>query len=350
MDTTVGVVGSGSFGVTISKLLSSNRNVLLYTRRDDVMKAVNEDHHYMGTDLTNNVKATKSLEEVCNNCQLIFPVVPSKVFRKVMSDMSEFLHPFHILIHCTKGLDISNIDDDDFKSLTFDRKNVNTMSEVILQETSVVRVGCMSGPNLAKELLAGLPAATVIASEYDEVIKLGQEALGSKSFTVFGSHDIKGAELAGAYKNIVALAAGIIKGLGYGKNMEALLITRGLNEMIEFGVGLGMSGQAFLGTAGIGDMIATATSEKSRNFTFGMRFANGETLDQILDSSSEVVEGVRTLKIISTLASNDNIKLPITRALYKVIYENFDIKNAIEYLINFQYETDVDFNIQKGRS
>ncbi len=347
MNSPVGVVGSGSFGVTISKLLSANRDVLLYTRRLDVANAINIDHNYLNTPLDHRVKATMDLEEVCSKCKLIFPVIPSSAFRGVIVDMSPFLYPYHILIHCTKGLDISNIKEVDFKALNFNRKNVNTMSEVILEETSVVRVGCMSGPNLAKELLAGLPAATVIASEYDEVIKLGQEVLSSKIFTVFGSHDIKGAELAGAYKNIVAVAAGIIKGLGYGKNMEALLITRGLKEMIEFGVKLGMSGQAFLGTAGIGDMIATATSESSRNYTFGMRFAKGETLDEILATSDEVVEGVRTLKIISTLAENDNIKLPITRALYKVIYEGFDVKSAIDYLIRFQYTNDVDFNIQR---
>lgn len=347
MKSPVGVIGSGSFGVTISKLLSTNKDVLLYTRRQEVLDAINDNHLYLNTPLDHRVRATMNIEEVCANCKLIFPVIPSSAFRAVMADMAPYLHPYHILIHCTKGLDISNIDPKDFESLNFHKKNVNTMSEVILEETSVVRVGCMSGPNLAKELLAGLPAATVIASEYDEVIKLGQEVLSSKTFTVFGSHDIKGAELAGAYKNIVAVAAGIIKGLGYGKNMEALLITRGLKEMIEFGVRLGMSGQAFLGTAGIGDMIATATSESSRNFTFGMRFANGESLDDILSSSDEVVEGVRTLKIISTLAENDDIKLPITRALYKVIYEDFDVKKAIDYLIRFQYTNDIDFNIQR---
>ncbi len=348
MNSPVGVIGSGSFGITISKLLSENREVLLYTRRKEVLEAINKKRHYMGITINKNIKATTDIEKICKNCQLIFPVIPSSSFRQVMHSISPYIHPYHIIIHCTKGLDISNISEEDFQSLNFSRKDVNTMTEVILQETSAVRVGCVSGPNLAKEILAGMPAATVIASEYDEVIKLGQECLSSSLFTVFGSHDIKGAELAGAYKNIVALASGIIHGIGYGKNMEALLITRGLNEMMEFGVSLGMSGQAFLGTAGIGDMIATATSDKSRNFSFGKRFASGETLEQILGSSDEVVEGVRTLKIIATLAANEKIKLPITRTLYKVIYEGFDVKSAIHYLINFQYTNDVDFNILKS--
>ena len=345
MPNLVGVVGSGSFGVTISKLLSANKDVLLYTRKQEVYDAINKDHFYLNTPLSDRVRATLDIEKLCSQCSVIFPVIPSSSFREVMADMSQYLHPYHILIHCTKGLDISNISKEDFENLRFDRRRVNTMSEVMLEETSVVRVGCMSGPNLAKELLQGLPGATVIASEYEEVIRMGQECLSSSNFSVFGSFDIKGAELAGAYKNIVALASGIINGLGLGKNMEALLITRGLKEMIEFGMALGMSGQAFLGSAGIGDMIATATSQNSRNFTFGVRFAKGESLEDILATSEEVVEGVRTLKIIATLAKNDQIKLPITQALYKVIFEGFDIKNTIEYLIKMQYSNDVDFNI-----
>jgi glycerol-3-phosphate dehydrogenase (NAD(P)+) len=129
--------------------------------------------------------------------------------------------------------------------------------------------------------------------------------------------------------------------------MEALLITRGLHEMIDFGIALGMSGQAFMGTAGIGDMIATATSEKSRNFTFGVRFAKGESLQQILDTSDEVIEGLHTLKIVSTLAKNQGIILPITRALHKVIFDGNDINAAIDYLIKFQYAKDVDYSLEK---
>jgi glycerol-3-phosphate dehydrogenase (NAD(P)+) len=347
MNKPVGVVGSGSFGITIAKLLSENRDVILYSRRQKVIDSINNDHFYLNTELNSNIVATKDMQHLCKSCDLIFPVIPSSVFRSVASDLSPFLHPYHILIHCTKGLDVSNISEEDLASQSYTKKDVCTMSEVLLDETSVIRVGCMSGPNLAKELLAGLPAATVIASEFDEVIKLGQEALSSSKFTVFGSHDLKGAELAGAYKNIVALAAGIVKGMGYGKNMEALLITRGLHEMIDFGVSLGLSGQAFMGTAGIGDMIATATSEKSRNFTFGLRYASGESLKEILATSDEVIEGLRTLQIVHTLAQNENILLPITRSLYKVIFGRRNIKSAIDNLIKFQYGSDVNYSLEK---
>lgn len=343
----VAVIGAGSFGTTVATLLAENVDVLLFSRREEVKRAVNENHFHQGTNLSERIRATCDEREVCSDCELIFPVIPSSVFRSTMREFSQYLHPSHILIHGTKGLDTNLGVEDIMKVEKINKKDVATMSEVILQETSVIRVGCMSGPNLAKEILAGLPAACVIASEFDEVIKKGQEVLSSRRFTTFGSHDLRGAELAGAMKNIIALGSGILAGLGLGKNMEALLLTRGLREMFEFGMSLGVSGEAFLGTAGIGDLIATCTSDKSRNFTFGYRFGRGEKMDEIIRTSDEVVEGVRTLKIIHQLAKNAGLFLPITNVLHKVIYEGFDMKKAINWLMNFSNVSDVDFLIQK---
>jgi glycerol-3-phosphate dehydrogenase (NAD(P)+) len=344
----VGVLGSGSFGLTVSTLLSKNVDVLMYTRNKDLADQINTAHSLLGYPVDSRVKATISLEEVCKECDVLFPVVPSSVFRSMMQLTSPYLRPDHIMIHATKGLDISRIKESDFLSGNFDRYDVNTMTEVITQETNVIRVGCLSGPNLAREILQGLPAATLIASEFDEVIKVGQDVMASKAFAVFGSHDLKGAEIAGAYKNIIAIASGMGHGLELGKNMQALLITRGLNEMVDFGIALGVSGQAFLGVAGIGDMIATAMSSDSRNFTFGYRFAKQETLSKILESSSEVIEGVNTLKIIHQLALREKIAMPITYTLYKVIFEGVNMRTALTHLMSYSYINDVDFQISKG--
>lgn len=339
----VGVLGSGSFGVTISRLLSHNVDVLLYTRRDRVIESINQRHFHYGMDLSPRISATKDLAEVGERCQLIFPVVPSSVFRKLMRTASPHLRPSHILIHCTKGLDISNITTEDFDAGKFDRRSVCTMSEVISQETNVLRVGCLSGPNLAREILDGQPAATVIASEFTEVMRKGQEVLTSNSFFTFGSHDIKGAELAGAYKNIIAVASGILGGLGLGKNIQALLITRGLREMIQFGMALGTTSAAYLGTAGIGDLIATATSDNSRNYTFGKRLAGGEAVADILSTSDEVVEGLRTLKIVYFLSQQEQLRSPIITMLYRVIFEGYDLLAAIRFLMSYKYAKDVDW-------
>lgn len=343
MQKTIGVIGSGSFGITVAKLLSANVNVLLFTRRDEVMEAINERYLYKGVDTKGKITAVNDLEYIADQCKVLMPVIPSASFRKVMRALAPFVGPEHIMIHATKGLDITTISEKRLENESFTRKDVYSMSEVIVDETTVLRVGCMSGPNLAREIISGQPAATVIASEFMEVIQIGQKILSSNLFTVFGSYDIRGAEMAGAFKNIIAIGSGILDGLNLGKNMQAALITRGLREMIHFGKSMGAESRSFLGTAGIGDLIATATSDNSRNYTFGKKLASGESAEEILKKASEVVEGVNTLKIIHLLAEKENLQLPITTMLYRAIYTGFDIKKAIRLLMTYNFAQDVDF-------
>ncbi len=341
--TTVGIIGSGSFGITMAKIISRNCDVLMYSRKADIVETINRDHFHLGHPIRANVTATEDMSEICHKCQLLVAVVPSSNFRQMIIDFSPYLKPSHIIIHATKGLDVSRISEEDYNNLNFSRKDVNTMTEVIIQESNVVRVGCISGPNLSKEILLGQPAAAVIASEYDEVIKLGQSVMGSRKFFTFGSYDVKAAEIAGAFKNIIAVASGILDGIGMGKNMQSLLITRGLREMIYFGVAMGTDGAAYLGMAGIGDLIATATSPDSRNYNFGKRFANGEAYNHIIETTSEVVEGVRTLKIINQLAKNEKLTIPIVGILHKVIFEDVDVRRALDFLMTDAQAVDVDF-------
>jgi len=339
----VGVIGAGSFGTAIARLLSYNTNVLLYSRQAELVKQINQQHRNMEVDLTDKVRATNDMEEIAAQCDLIFPIVPSVNFRQMMRKLSPFLKPYHILIHGTKGLDLNGLEDEKIREGLLSRKDVHTMSEVIMQESAVVRVGCLSGPNLSAEILEGQPTATVIGSRFREVIKAGRNVLDSQKFHVYGSFEILGAELAGALKNAIAIGSGILGGLGMGKNIQAMLITRGLVEMVYFGKALGASSKAFIGTAGIGDLVATATSTKSRNYTFGMRLALGETLEQISKSMPELAEGVRTIQIMHHLAKEFKLHVPITNMLYAVIFEGFEIERAINYLMNYPYSVDVDF-------
>ncbi len=338
----VGIIGAGSFGITLASLIAENSDVILYSRSREKNDSINLERRSHGIILSSRITATDDLERVAS-CKLLLPVIPSSSFREVIKQFSPYLSPSHILLHATKGLDVEGINDEDLIRTFFQRKQVHTMSEIIRNESSVVRVGSISGPNLAKEILQGQPAAAVIASEFDEVIKIGSATLSSKRFFTFGNHDLKGAELAGAYKNIIALGTGMLAGLNMGKNMQAILINRGLHEMIKFGLTFGATTKPFLGTAGIGDLVATATSENSRNFTFGKRLASGETLDHILQSSEEIVEGVRTLRIIKQLANNEKLFLPITEIIYKVVFDDMDIENAISLLMRYNYAEDVDF-------
>jgi glycerol-3-phosphate dehydrogenase (NAD(P)+) len=339
----VGVVGAGSFGTTIATLLAHNTDVLIYSRQQEVVDRINIKHQNIGESLSPRIKATRSIEEVCKISNLIFPVVPSENFRETCVAMSPFLTPAHILIHATKGLDIAGIPISELTKVNISRKNIHTMSEVIRQETSVMRVGCMAGPNLYREILDKQPAASVIASEYDEVIKAGSEVLSSRFFYVFGSYDLVGAEMAGALKNIIALGSGMLAGKGLGKNLEAMLITRGLREMIELGKSVGATSHSFLGTAGIGDLIATATSNKSRNFVFGYRLGKGESMQEIIASTDEVVEGVRTVRIANQLSKHYHLRVPIINMIYSVVFEKLELEKAIQFLMRYPYLPDVDF-------
>lgn len=341
----IGVIGAGSFGTVVANTLAHNADVMLFSRKQETVDEINRTHVHLSLELSHRVTATNDLEELARRCSLIFPIVPSTSFRRMMQALAPFLRPHHIVIHGTKGFDLKDMEEDDLNSsgIVVTRANVRTMSEVILEESSVVRVGCLSGPNLAVEIMAGQPTATVVGSRFREVIQSGQAALNGPRFRVFGTYDLLGAELAGALKNIVALGSGVLGGLGLGRNIQGLLIARGLAEMVYFGKSLGASSQAFVGVAGIGDLVATATSINSRNYTFGTRLAKGERASKIRETMPELAEGVRTLRIAHQLARQYKLHVPITSTLHAVVYEGLSVEKALEYLMTYPYAVDVDF-------
>lgn len=340
-DQPVGVIGSGSFGTAIANILSKNRKVLLYSRRKDVVDSIIETGEHKGKKLSGSVFPTTSLEEIAGSCSLIFPIIPSAFFRGLIKEISPFLKPYHILIHGTKGLDIPSSLPSPLLPLS--REQVRTMTEVILEESVVKRVGCFSGPNLARELSDDQLAATVVASKFDEVIKEGQKALGSHRFKVYGSYELTGIELSGALKNVIAIASGALNGLGYGENAKAMLLSRGLAEITILGRALGGSTQAFLGLAGVGDLIATCSSPLSRNFSVGYGLAKGQKLSDILAGMNDVAEGVHTVPIIKALADYYSVRAPITQTLFKILFNDYSIKEGISFLMNYPLTKDVDF-------
>ena len=338
----VGVIGAGSFGAAIANLLAENGQVLLFERNVETRVLINRDRKVRGFDLHPNIQMAESLEQVAASCYLIFPAVPSQYFKNMIIDFSPYLQPNHIMIHTTKGLHCEfDIDKADAKTIRL--KDIKTMSELILQETGIVRVGSIAGPNLAQELMDKQPAATVVASRFDEVIREGVAALKSDRFQVYGTRDILGIELTGVLKNYVALAAGAITGLGYGENARAMLITRGMAEMIYIGKALGADKRSFLGMAGIGDLIATCSSPKSRNFSVGYRIAKGEKLPDILTSLGEVAEGIRTLKIGKLIVDHTGVNAPLLQTIYKVIYEDLTMERAVKMLMRYPVSADGEY-------
>ena len=339
----VGIIGAGSFGTAMANLLALNTDVYVYSRSAELVDRLSRDRFRFGVPLHERVTVVNDFAEVAGRCQLILPIVPSDSFRVMMRSVTQYLEPSHVLLHGTKGFDITGVALEDIPRLGVERQHVHTMTEVIRQESVVVRTGALAGPNLARELLDGQPSGSVIASKFDEVIRRSKAVLGSRQLHVFETHDVLGAELAGVLKNVIALGSGVLKGYGLGKNIQAMMLTRGLHEMIHFGQALGSDSTAFFGTAGVGDLIATATSRKSRNYTFGYRLGQGERLEEVRATSQELAEGVRTLMITRHLAKHLRLRVPITEMLYRIVFEGFPISEAMEYLITYPYEVDVDF-------
>ncbi len=340
----IGVIGAGNFGTVIANILAINRSVLLYARDATAVKQINEKKISKGHAIHSNVRAVNDLAEIASSCDIIFPMVPSTHFRQMMKKLSPHLQPYHILIHGTKGFDITLPAGETIETITkLNRKQVKTMSEVIREESVVVRIGCLAGPNLAKELAQRQPAATVVASQFDEVIQIGKRLLRNDRFQVYENRDIVGVEIAGVLKNIIAIASGALSGLGYGENAKGLLVSRGAVEMVYLGRALGGDVKAFLGVAGIGDLVTTCNSPMSRNFTVGYRLAKGETLTAILADMEEIAEGVNTVRIAKKCADFYKIRALITDRLYKVLFEGMTVEEALEFLMRFPLSADIDF-------
>jgi glycerol-3-phosphate dehydrogenase (NAD(P)+) len=340
----VGVIGAGNFGSAVANLLAAQRKVLLYVRDEKVIRSIHDKKEHRSHKMHKNVEPTSDLAAVARQCDILFPIVPSSHFREMMRKLSPHLHPYHILIHGTKGLDITLPEGQNLEDCTkLNRSQVKTMSEVICEESVVVRVGCLAGPNLARELAANHPAATVIASHFDEVISAGKRLLRNDQFQVYGNKDLVGVELAGVLKNVIAIASGALSGMGYGENAKGLLISRGVVEMIYLGRALGGNTEAFLGLAGIGDLVTTCNSSLSRNFQVGFQLAKGKTLREIIENTDEIAEGIGTVQITKKCADHYKVRAPITSMLYKVLFENLTVNEALQYLMKYPLDVDIDF-------
>lgn len=340
----IGVVGVGSFGTAIANMLAEKNEVMVYARKEEVVEEINTAHRTSGREINPRIRATFSPEELCKSCNILFFMIPSAAFSEVVRNFGPFLYPYHLIIHGTKGLALNLGPTESLDTVQkLKRSQILTMSEVILQETVAVRVGCLAGPNISKELILGQPAATVIASKYNEVILEGQRLLRSEKFQVYGNSDIIGVELSGVLKNIIAIASGALAGLGLGENAKGLLISRGMVEMVHLSKALGGSVQSVMGLAGIGDLVTTCNSVDSRNFTIGFRLAKGESLDQILATMDEVAEGVNTIRVMDAFIKTAGIRAPITENLHRVLFEDLAIEDALQFLMKYPFSVDVDF-------
>ena len=307
----VSVLGGGSWGTALAHIVASHGyDTLLWVRREDQAEEINERHtnsrYLKDGKLDERVEATTDLERVATRSEVIIHVIPSKAFREISYQLGEFITGDQVVISATKGLD-----GDDLKR----------MSQVLIEETCARKIGALSGPNLAKEVMAGHPTATVVASPFAEVIEKAERLLAGPTFRLYGNADMTGVELAGALKNIYAIAGGIAAGLGFGANTLSALITRGLAEISRLGEHFGADRLTFQGLAGVGDLVATCGSTLSRNHTVGRHLADGEALEDIVSNLGMVAEGVNTTRVVHAFALAHEIDMPIARAVHGVLFE-----------------------------
>lgn len=330
----VGVIGAGSFGTVVANLLARNATVLLYARRAEVVHDMQLARTAAGQPLASNIQVVSQLSEITQRCQVLFPVVPSGAFREVIKQLAPLLQSHHLLIHGTKGLVARWPSSSNSGPLPMLRRaDIQTMSELIQEESVVRQVGCLAGPNLASEIAQGQPAATVIASSTPAVIEAGQKLLQGDRFRVYGSTDLIGTELCGALKNIMAIGIGCMGGLGFGENAKAFVMSRGLDEIVQIGCAMGGTAPSFLGLAGIGDLVATCASKLSRNYTVGYRLAQGQSYDQVVQHAQSTAEGIATTKIVRGIIEEYGLQAPITEAIYRILFEGVAARVVIEGIL-----------------
>jgi glycerol-3-phosphate dehydrogenase (NAD(P)+) len=310
MQLRVAVLGAGSFGTTVAHLASHHAPTTLWCRRAETADEVNASHtnerYLPGYTLGKRLRATGALEDAVREADVVVMGVPSHGMREVLGEVAKCIRPWVPVVSLAKGLE---------------KDSHLRMTQVIREVLPEHRAGALTGPNLAKEIMAGFAAASVIAFEDPEVARQIQNVFHSGLFRVYTNHDVIGCELGGALKNVIAIAAGMGDGLGVGDNTRAAVITRGLAELMRLGVAMGGEPTTFAGLAGVGDLIATCASRQSRNRHVGEELGKGRTIDEIIADMNQVAEGVKTTRVVMELAEKYAVELPIAREVYGVLYE-----------------------------
>lgn len=332
-DSTVAVLGGGSFGTVMANIIAENGHEVRFWMRNeklvDEVNSIHENSHYLpGYRLNERVFAFHDMSKAVENAAVIFVAVPSAYFRSVVQKMLPHCRDDAIFVSCTKGME----------AVTF-----KLMSEILLEESPDSHIGVLSGPNLAKEIAAKNLTGTVIASEHESVRKAVQEVLKSEYFRVYTNDDMFGVELGGALKNIYAIIAGLAAAMGMGNNTNGMLVTRSLTEMARFGRSLGADPMTFLGLSGVGDLVVTCSSPLSRNYRVGFALGQGKSLEEAVVAVGQVAEGVNTLKLVHDKAQEIDVYMPLMNGLYKIIYENESIAGIVASLMLGEQALDVEY-------
>lgn len=327
----VGLLGGGSWGTTVASLTAKNTPTKIWARNPETVVDINKHHrnekYLPGAILTESLTATSSIKEAVEDADVIVMGVPAQSFRHVLEEASPNIRPWVPIISLAKGLE---------------RGTKMRMTEIIESVMPGHPAGVLTGPNLAREIIAGQAAASVIAMVDDTIALALQKVFRTGMFRIYTNDDVIGCELGGALKNIIAIAAGMGDGAGAGDNTRAAVITRGLAELTRLGVAMGGKPATFAGLAGMGDLVATCISPLSRNRHVGIQLGKGRALEEIIRDMSMVAEGVKTCGVVMELAKQFDLPMPITTEVYKVLHEGNTVRDAFRGLLRHKIGSEAD--------
>ena len=326
----VAVVGAGSWGTTVASMAAANASTVLWARRPELVERLRatrtNDDYLAGFRVAEELEITSELGPTIRQADVVVMAVPSHGFREVVTEAARHIRPWVPVVSLAKGIE---------------RSSLKRMSEVVSDEMPGHPVAVLTGPNLAKEIMAGQPAAAVVAID-DKVIADDLQRIFSRpTLRVYTNPDIVGCEVAGVVKNVIAIASGMAAGMGFGDNTKATLITRGLAEMTRLGMAMGGEGLTFAGLAGMGDLIATCSSTQSRNNTVGVRLGQGESIEAILSSMTMVAEGVKSSPSVLDLARRHNVEMPIAEQVVAVCHQGRRADEAVAALMQRRRRSEI---------
>ncbi len=326
MQKNIGVIGAGSWGTTLANLLAvKGFDVTLWCYEEELsvqMETARVNEVYLpGIELSDNLTITSSLDRACCEKELVLFVSPSQVTRHVLTQALPHIAPEAIVVSASKGIENDSL------------MLLSQVFEELLPEKMHKNLGFLSGPSFAREVSLGMPTAVVAAAQNLIVAEQIQEVFSTSNFRVYTHNDIVGVELGGAMKNVIALAAGVSDGLGFGSNTRAALITRGLVEMTRLGLKMGGTADTFAGLAGMGDLVLTCTGDLSRNRSVGIELGQGRKINDILSGMQMVAEGVKTTLSAFQLAQKLEVEVPIIEQMYMILYQDKDPRQAVTDLM-----------------
>ncbi|NDD86138.1 MAG: NAD(P)-dependent glycerol-3-phosphate dehydrogenase [Actinobacteria bacterium] len=325
------VVGAGSWGTTVASLVAHNAETTLWARRDDLVDEINSRHtnsaYLPSATLPDTLRASSDLDALIAAADVVAMAVPSQGFRDVAARVTTSIGATTPVVSLSKGLE---------------RSTLMRMSQVLEESMPGRPVAVLSGPNLAREILAGQPAASVIACADDAVATSLQQLFSRPNFRLYTNPDVVGCEIGGVVKNVIAIAAGIAQGFGFGDNTKATLVTRGLAEMTRLGVAMGANPLTFAGLAGMGDIMATCASMQSRNTQVGVRLGKGESIADIVASMNMVAEGVKSSAVVVDLARKLGVEMPIAEQVARVCDGTQSAADALRALMSRSSRSEFD--------